>query len=228
MGAHADVATPTTTRSLACAASVSIFGADVVALPPDRHDALVAVVSHVPHLTAVTLMGLADVTRRGARCAAASRRRWLPRHDPHRVGSSGDLARHLRARTATPSSTSSTSLIAGWPACAALVEGDDRDGLLDGADRGSRGPRQPADARRCGRPTWSRCACRSPIARAWRPRSFTLAAELGVNIFDFEIAHSAEGNRACIIAVVDVTKADRFRDGLTGRGFHPRSTRSND
>src|SRR3954462_1524971 len=38
---------------------VSSFGADVVELPPERHDALVAVVSHVPHLTAVSLMGLA-------------------------------------------------------------------------------------------------------------------------------------------------------------------------
>src|SRR5436309_742011 len=38
---------------------VSSLGADVVALPPERHDALVAVVSHVPHLTAATLMRLA-------------------------------------------------------------------------------------------------------------------------------------------------------------------------
>src|SRR5690606_34165312 len=41
------------------AAVVSDLGADVVALPPDGHDALAAVVSHVPHLTAVTLMRLA-------------------------------------------------------------------------------------------------------------------------------------------------------------------------
>src|ERR671927_13771 len=38
---------------------VSSFGADVVELAPERHDALVAVVSHVPHLTAASLMGLA-------------------------------------------------------------------------------------------------------------------------------------------------------------------------
>src|SRR6202521_748340 len=35
------------------------LGADVVALAPDQHDALVAVVSHVPHLTAAALMDLA-------------------------------------------------------------------------------------------------------------------------------------------------------------------------
>ena len=36
------------------------LGAEVVALSPEEHDALVAVVSHVPHLTAATLMNLAD------------------------------------------------------------------------------------------------------------------------------------------------------------------------
>src|SRR5205085_3542767 len=39
---------------------VSDLGADVVALQPDRHDEVVAVVSHVPHLAAATLMGLAS------------------------------------------------------------------------------------------------------------------------------------------------------------------------
>jgi prephenate dehydrogenase len=38
---------------------VSSMGADVFALPAQRHDELVAVVSHVPHLTAATLMRLA-------------------------------------------------------------------------------------------------------------------------------------------------------------------------
>src|SRR3954471_10155372 len=41
-------------------AIVSSVGADVVAVDPDRHDELVALVSHVPHLTAATLMVLAD------------------------------------------------------------------------------------------------------------------------------------------------------------------------
>src|SRR5438093_2016955 len=38
---------------------VSSFGAEVIAVPPRRHDDLVAVVSHVPHLTAAALMGIA-------------------------------------------------------------------------------------------------------------------------------------------------------------------------
>ncbi|MFM7871443.1 MAG: prephenate dehydrogenase [Actinomycetota bacterium] len=39
---------------------VSSLGAEIVALDPSRHDDLVAIVSHVPHLTAATLMNVAD------------------------------------------------------------------------------------------------------------------------------------------------------------------------
>src|ERR671912_877070 len=39
---------------------IGTLGAEVVALPPERHDVLVAIVSHVPHLAAATLMRLAD------------------------------------------------------------------------------------------------------------------------------------------------------------------------
>ncbi|MEP6298200.1 MAG: prephenate dehydrogenase/arogenate dehydrogenase family protein, partial [Ilumatobacter sp.] len=40
-------------------AIIASLGADVVAVAPERHDEIVAVVSHVPHLTAASLMGLA-------------------------------------------------------------------------------------------------------------------------------------------------------------------------
>src|SRR3954467_6282748 len=58
------VLTPTATTADATfsqvAAVVAELGADVVALPADRHDQVVAVISHVPHLAAATLMGLAS------------------------------------------------------------------------------------------------------------------------------------------------------------------------
>ena len=40
-------------------AVVRSLGAEVVTLAPERHDALVAIVSHVPHLTAASRVGLA-------------------------------------------------------------------------------------------------------------------------------------------------------------------------
>ena len=59
------VFTPTAGTDTAAYAQVrqiiGTLGAEVVALPPDRHDVLVAIVSHVPHLTAATLIRVADV-----------------------------------------------------------------------------------------------------------------------------------------------------------------------
>ena len=58
------VLTPNSSTDAAAYATVSqvvgSLGAEVVSLSPEQHDNLVAVVSHVPHLTAATLMNLAD------------------------------------------------------------------------------------------------------------------------------------------------------------------------
>ena len=58
------VLTPTPSTDPAAYAQVRAvlaeFGANVIALDPAEHDSLVAVVSHVPHLTAATLMALAS------------------------------------------------------------------------------------------------------------------------------------------------------------------------
>ena len=58
---------------------VAQLGAEVVAMTPDRHDAMVAVVSHVPHLTAASLMGAGRRPGGGARRPAAAGRRRVPR-----------------------------------------------------------------------------------------------------------------------------------------------------
>ena len=41
------------------AGAVALLGAEMVAMTPEHHDQMVATVSHVPHLTAASLMGLA-------------------------------------------------------------------------------------------------------------------------------------------------------------------------
>lgn len=53
--AHTDDRAFSTVRDMA-----SSLGAEVLTLDPQRHDALVAVVSHVPHLTAAALVGVAS------------------------------------------------------------------------------------------------------------------------------------------------------------------------
>jgi prephenate dehydrogenase len=54
---------------------------------------------------------------------------------------------------------------------------------------------------------------------------FTLAAELGVNTANFEVAHSVEGDRGVLVMVVDASSVDMFRGGLIARGFKPATTR---
>ena len=81
-------------------AVVASLGAEVVAIPPHRHDELVAVVSHVPHLTAAALMASADERaeehRALLRLAAGGFR------DMTRIaaGHPAHLARHLRQNRA--------------------------------------------------------------------------------------------------------------------------------
>jgi prephenate dehydrogenase len=47
----------------------------------------------------------------------------------------------------------------------------------------------------------------------------TLASELGVNIADFEIAHSSEGQAGVLLMLVPVDSVERFTGGLIARGY---------
>ena len=50
---------------------------------------------------------------------------------------------------------------------------------------------------------------------------FTLAAELGVNIPNFEVVHSVEGDRGIAVVLVETSQVELFRGGLMARGFRP-------
>jgi prephenate dehydrogenase len=60
-----------------------------------------------------------------------------------------------------------------------------------------------------------------------RPGAFAeiavLATELGINIFDVEIAHSVEGDRGVLVVVIDAAGAPTFSEALAGKG-HRSST----
>jgi prephenate dehydrogenase len=45
-----------------------------------------------------------------------------------------------------------------------------------------------------------------------------LATELGINVYDLEIAHSVEGDRGVLVVVVDAASAPTLAGGLSGRG----------
>ncbi|HET7488329.1 MAG TPA: prephenate dehydrogenase/arogenate dehydrogenase family protein [Acidimicrobiales bacterium] len=198
---------------------VSSLGADVVALPPDRHDALVALVSHVPHLVAATLMGLAA---EGAEEHAALLRlaaggfRDMTRIAAGHPGIWPDICAENRSAIVG----ALDGLLAALAEMRAVVDRADRAALLAALGR-ARAARTNLPARV---PRPEECAeVRVPVAD--RPGVLaevtTLAGELAVNIADLEIAHSAEGDRGVLLLVVGTADAERLRTALVDRGYRP-------
>ena len=220
------VLTPTDTtddQALADVRSVlSSFGADVVALSPDRHDALVAVVSHVPHLTAVTLMGLAST--RGEEHAALLRLAAGGFRDMTRIASGHPaIWPDICAENRVAIVDALDALINGLRHMRDAVDAGDNRTLLRALVR-AREARQnlpvrggartrPAELAELRIPVPDRVGVLAEIA--------TLAAELGVDVFDIEIAHSAEGDRGVVIVVVEASLSDLLRGGLVAKGYRP-------
>src|SRR5437588_3052594 len=198
---------------------VSSLGADVVALPPDRHDQLVAMVSHVPHLTAATLMGLAA---EGAEEHATLLRlaaggfRDMTRIAAGHPGIWPDIC----AENADAITAVLDRLVAALTEMRTVVVHQDRDGLLARLERAraarinlpSRAPR-PEDVVEVRVPVPDRPGVLAEVT--------TLAGQLDVNIWDLEIAHSAEGDRGVVLLVVDARHTDLVRGALLARGYRP-------
>jgi prephenate dehydrogenase len=200
-------------------AAVVSLGANVVAVPPERHDSLVALVSHLPHLAAATLMGLAaDESEEHAtllRLAAGGFR------DMTRVAAGSpaiwpDIC--VENRDAIVSSLD--RLVGALSRIRDVVADGDREALLATLER--------ARAARVNLPAHVARAedlveMRVPVPD--RPGSLaevtTLASELGVNIEDIEIVHSAEGERGVLVIVVDAGRADLLRGALLARSYRP-------
>jgi prephenate dehydrogenase len=198
---------------------VASFGAEVVAVPAVQHDALVAVVSHVPHLTAATLMRLADTKSEEhqalLRLAAGGFR------DMTRIAA-GDpgIWPDICAENSDAITGVLDALIADLGRVRELVADHDRAGLVDllsTAQHARRSlPTGAADADQLSE-------VRVPIPD--RPGELAqilhVASERGINVYDMEIAHSGEGDRGVAILVVAADRAEAFRDALTGRDYRP-------
>ena len=198
---------------------VASLGAHAINIPPERHDSLVAVVSHVPHLTAATLMRLA-----GGR---AEEHRALLRL------ASGGFRDMTRIAAGHPSI---------WPdICAqnrsAIVEVLDQlvgdlAGLRDVISEGDQAQLLAylEDARHARRNlpttapgTEALTEMRIPVLdrQGEIAAVATLAADLDVNIYDLEIAHSAEGPIGVIVVLVETAMTERLQGGLMALGYRP-------
>jgi prephenate dehydrogenase len=198
-------------------AAIVDLGADVVTLEPDRHDALVAMVSHVPHLTAATLMRLADERAEEHRALlrlAAGGFRDMTRIAAGHPGIWPDIVAENRGAIADVLDR----LIAELTQVRDVVVHQDRDGLL-GLLEQARSARTNLPAR-YGRPE-ELGELRIPIPDT--PGAYagvhTLAAEIDVNIANAETAHSTEGDRGVLILLVEAGDLDRLHDALVERGY---------
>ncbi len=196
---------------------VRALGANPVALAPRRHDELVALVSHTPHLTAAALMNLAaDVAESDATLLRLA------------AGGFRDMTR----------------VAAGHPGIWPDVVAENREAILSGLDRlcarleelrgvVARGDRatllrllERAREGRVNLPTGAPALEQATEVRVPVPdrpgviaEVSTLLGGLGVNIFDVEIAHSAEGDRGVMVLVVDSRHGETVRGALVGRGY---------
>ena len=197
---------------------ISRLGAEVVEIPPEQHDALVAVVSHVPQLAATTLMNVAsegaDEHQLLLRLAAGGFR------DMTRIaaGHPGDLARHLRGEPRRD------------PRRARRLP---RVARRRPPSRGRRRRRRHSSRRwRRAAPPGATCrsvtASQGPFAELRIPvpdrpgviaEVASIAQGLGVNIVDIEVAHSIEGESGVLVLVVPVAGADAFDAGLMAAGL---------
>ncbi len=197
------------------------MGAEVITVSPERHDALVAIVSHVPHLTAATLMGLAaerSEEHQAVLRLAAGGFRDMTRVAAGHPGIWPDICAENRDAIAEVLD----ALIEDLAEVRAEVAGSDRPGLLRRLEtaRAARvslptGAPRPSELSEVRVPVLDRKGELAAIA--------VLATDVDVNIYDFEVAHSTEGDRGVVLLVVETRLAERLTGGLMTLGYRPTS-----
>ncbi len=214
------VLTPTLETDPAAYAAVTevvvALGADVVALSPADHDRLVAVVSHVPHLVAATLMNAAA---EGAKADGALLRLAAGGfRDMTRVAAGQpSIWPDICAENARAIVAGLDRLLSDLGALRDKVAHADRAGLLHLLESASTARRAlPSSGTRPDR----LAELRVPIPdRQGVLAEFTgLASELDINIYDLTIAHSTEGPRGVLTLLVGQDEADRVRKAIEHRG----------
>jgi prephenate dehydrogenase len=195
------------------------FGADVVALEPERHDALVAVVSHVPHLAAATLMALAadaSIEHAALLRLAAGGFRDMTRIAAGEPAIWPDIFRDNADAVLGVLDVLVERLVVARE----LVASRDREGLLKLLEYAKSARRNlPSRVVRPDDITEVRIAVTD---RPGELAEVTAAlGSIGVNIWDLEIAHSAEGPRGVLVVSISSEEAERSRAALLALGFRP-------
>ena len=196
---------------------VSGLGAEVVSMPPAEHDRMVAVVSHVPHLTAATLMALADersVDHRALLRLAAGGFRDMTRIASGPPGIWPDICETNREAILE----ALDGLVAALADVREVVASNERQSLVKLLERAREARMNLPD--RFGRPS-QLIELLVPVPD--RPGAIAdvanTATRLDVNILDLEIMHSTEGLGGVMHLIVEAHRAEQLRDALNEGGF---------
>ena len=202
-------------------AVVTSLGADVLVLSAADHDRLVAMVSHVPHLVAATLMNAAAS---GAEQDSALLRlaaggfRDMTRVAAGHPGIWPDIC----AENAGPIVDALDALMADLTVMRDRVATQDRTGMLEVLGRAS-AARRNLPARAVRPEHLSELRVPVPDRQGVLAEITSLAADAGISIYDIEIAHSAEGPRGVLILVVDRAQAETLREAVAAKGYRSRA-----
>ena len=198
---------------------VSELGAEVVAIAADRHDEVVAVVSHVPHLTAAALMALA--ADRSIEHAALLRLAAGGFRDMTRIASgSPDIWLDICVENRVAIAGALSDLIDELAAMRDAVATGGRDHVRQRLDA-ARHARANLPSRVVHPENLAEVRIPIPDRTGSAAEVFVLAADLSVNIANFEVVHVAERNLGIAVVLVDQAHVEVFRGGLIARGFRP-------
>ena len=199
--------------------TLASIGCDVVTMAPERHDALVAIVSHVPHLTAASLMCLADdralddapLLRLAAggfrdmtRIAAGHPEIWLDICEENRdaivsvLDEFSDRISNVRE----------------------IVAHSDRAGLTDLLSQ-ARKARTTLPSRYVRPQELVEVRIPIPDQKGQIANITMLAADCEVNVADIGVAHSPEGTQGVLVLVVAQAEVQRVLAVLAGQGYRP-------
>lgn len=198
---------------------VRSLGAEVLAVDPTAHDSLVAVVSHVPHLAAGTLMLL------------AARQAGSGDHQPLLRLAAGGFRDMTRIAAGHPGIWPDICVENREAIVATLdvyvealqemrerVAGNDRTGLLESLER-AREARTNLPIAGLEEGPFVEFRIPVPDRPGVLAEVTTLAGQLGVNIVDLEIAHSLEGREGVLVLTVAASGREAFEGGLGGLGY---------
>jgi len=215
------VLTPTATTDPAVYArvhhAVSETGAEIATMEARDHDEVVATVSHVPHLTAAALMGLAS--ERGQDHAALLRIAAGGFRDMTRIASGHPgIWPDICAENAQAIDEVLGALVEQLGELRRIVAAGDRGQLLERLET-ARTARTNLPL--AAPPPESMVEMRVIVQD--RPGELatvaTTATNVGVNLYDVEIAHSSEGQRGVLVMLVSADQADRLAESLEEQGY---------